>query len=583
MTKSKKILIITAVVFLISALTLALTACSKATLPTPTNLSYDEDTLVLSWDEVAGADRYMIAVNGNVSSQFMTEKTSVNFGEISKIQEKLKSGAKNTAQVRAVNFSGNEKDKPTNGSEWSDPVEFTFTMKATAVTALDFDASANTLTFKGITNNSAVYRISYNLKGDSEVKKIDIPEDAITTKKLTGKSTIELAKVFASLPAGDYEITVITSLENYEDSDRPQTFDFHWTGGSDEPIDPDDPDDPDDPVDPDDPDDPDDPVDPEVEITSITAVYTGGTLNIGESINLSDLTVIGHYEGDGEADIQIEDYELSDIDTTTAGEKMVTVTYKGLTTTFTLTVVDDTPCTTHVDDDGNNYCDNCGEIIFNPVGFCTILGVNGDWNKGLEMTLNTKNLDFIEYMMLGFEVAEETAIKIYKDGNWFGYENLKSGAGAAPASTDAEGNIVLPAGKYDIYFDSTPTTEGDLARIWIGTWKCPHVDEDGNGACDDCGEEITTYTLNFNWNPESDGAKVYVWAWIDGQEGSWYEVSMSNGVGTVTLPSDCTHVKAVRFDPTSANIPDWSATIWDQSNDIAITGTTISVTLYKKN
>lgn len=557
MTKGKKILIITAVVFLISALTLALTACSKAILPTPTNLSYDEDTLVLSWDAVAGADRYMIAVNGNVSSQFMTKKTSVNFGEISKIQEKLKSGAKNTAQVRAVNFSGNEKDKPTNGSEWSDPVEFTFTMKATAVTGLDFDAAANTLTFKGITNNSAVYRISYNLKGDSEVKKIDIPEDAITTKKLTGKSTIELAKVFASLPAGDYEITVITTLENYEDSDRPQTFDFHWTGGSD------------------------DPVDPEVEITSITAVYSGGSLNIGESINLSDLTVIGHYEGDGEADIQIEDYELSDIDTTTAGEKKVTVTYKGLTTTFTLTVVDDTPCTTHVDDDGNNYCDKCGEIIFNPVGFCTILGVNGDWNKGLEMTLNTEKLEFIEYMMLGLEVTEETAIKIYKDGNWFGYENLKSEAGAAPASTDAEGNVVLPAGKYDIYFDSTPTTEGDLARIWIEKWKCPHVDEDGNGLCDDCGVELKAYTLNFNWNPASDGAKVYVWAWGSDQIGAWYEVSMtSNMVGTVTLPSYCIGMKVVRFNPASANIPDWSATIWNKSSDIALSGnTTISVTL----
>lgn len=557
MTKGKKILIITAVVFLISALTLALTACSKAILPTPTNLSYDEDTLVLSWDAVAGADRYMIAVNGNVSSQFMTKKTSVNFGEISKIQEKLKSGAKNTAQVRAVNFSGNEKDKPTNGSEWSDPVEFTFTMKATAVTGLDFDAVSNTLTFKGITNNSAVYRISYNLKGDSEVKKIDIPEDAITTKKLTGKSTIELAKVFASLPAGDYEITVITTLENYEDSDRPQTFDFHWTGGSD------------------------DPVDPEVEITSITAVYTGGTLNIGESINLSYLTVIGHYEGDGEADIQIEDYELSDIDTTTAGEKMVTVTYKGLTTTFTLTVVDDTPCTTHVDDDDNNYCDKCGEIIFNPVGFCTILGVNGDWNKGLEMTLNTGSLEFIEYMMLGLEVTEETAIKIYKDGNWFGYENLKSEAGAAPASTDAEGNVVLPAGKYNIYFDSTPTTEGDLARIWIEKWKCPHVDEDGNGLCDDCGVELKAYTLNFNWNPASDGAKVYVWAWGSDQIGAWYEVSMtSNMVGTVTLPSYCIGMNVVRFNPASLNIPDWSAIVWNKSSDIALSGnTTISVTL----
>ena len=54
---------------------------------------------------------------------------------------------------------------------------------------------------------------------------------------------------------------------------------------------------------------------------------------IGDELDLTGLVVTAHYS-DG-SEVAVEDYEVSGFDSSTAGEKTITVTYQDKTTTFT--------------------------------------------------------------------------------------------------------------------------------------------------------------------------------------------------------------------------------------------------------
>ena len=89
-------------------------------------------------------------------------------------------------------------------------------------------------------------------------------------------------------------------------------------------------------VEPDIPDVPDEPDVPEKTLTSISVVYSGGSVAAGTAVNdLTGIVVTAHYsDGTSEA---VTGYTLSG--TIAEGENTVTVTYQGKTTTFTVTGV----------------------------------------------------------------------------------------------------------------------------------------------------------------------------------------------------------------------------------------------------
>ena len=76
---------------------------------------------------------------------------------------------------------------------------------------------------------------------------------------------------------------------------------------------------------------------PEVTLESITVSGPTKTqYEIGDELDLTGLVVTAHYSDGSEA--AVEDYEVSGFDSSTAGEKTITVTYQGKTETFTVTV-----------------------------------------------------------------------------------------------------------------------------------------------------------------------------------------------------------------------------------------------------
>ena len=102
-----------------------LAGCNNNQLSTPANLSVN-DKLVISWDAVEGAERYMLAFNSNASTQFMTQNTSFDLMSAGKeIENQLQSGKTNSVTVRAVNIKQQDgKMIPINMSECAEQVTF---------------------------------------------------------------------------------------------------------------------------------------------------------------------------------------------------------------------------------------------------------------------------------------------------------------------------------------------------------------------------------------------------------------------------------------------------------------------------
>ena len=84
---------------------------------------------------------------------------------------------------------------------------------------------------------------------------------------------------------------------------------------------------------------------PEVTLESITVSGPTKTeYEIGDELDLTGLVVTAHYSDGSEA--AVEDYEVSGFDSSTAGEKTITVTYQDKTTTFTVNVKEAAPVVT---------------------------------------------------------------------------------------------------------------------------------------------------------------------------------------------------------------------------------------------
>lgn len=91
------------------ALLFALASCGKYTLSRPTRVYIDSDALILHWDEIDGADRYVVSVSG--------KEEEVNKNEYSLVS--LDAGD------YELKVKARDKDEKYKESVWSDTVSFT--------------------------------------------------------------------------------------------------------------------------------------------------------------------------------------------------------------------------------------------------------------------------------------------------------------------------------------------------------------------------------------------------------------------------------------------------------------------------
>ena len=91
------------------ALLFALASCGKYTLSRPTRVYIDSDALILHWDEIDGADRYVVSVSG--------KEEEVNKNEYSLVS--LEAGD------YELKVKARDKDEKYKESVWSDTVSFT--------------------------------------------------------------------------------------------------------------------------------------------------------------------------------------------------------------------------------------------------------------------------------------------------------------------------------------------------------------------------------------------------------------------------------------------------------------------------
>ena len=121
----------------------------------------------------------------------------------------------------------------------------------------------------------------------------------------------------------------------------------------------------------------DDPIEPEATLSSISATYNGGSVSVGTELSaLTGITVTANYSDGGKE--TVTGYVLSG--TITEGSNTITVTYEGLTTTFTVIGVrEETPVT--LVSIGANYTG--GEVeAGTQITALTGVTVTGTWSDG---------------------------------------------------------------------------------------------------------------------------------------------------------------------------------------------------------
>ena len=96
--------------------------------------------------------------------------------------------------------------------------------------------------------------------------------------------------------------------------------------------------------------------------------------------------------------------------------------------------------------EGNFYVSDIPEVIK-----YVLMGVAGDWENGIELTVNPDNDN--EYRLLGQTITAEDAVKVVTltDGEATSYCSKVDGYSVAHEFDD-KGNIVLAPGKYDFYY-----------------------------------------------------------------------------------------------------------------------------------
>ncbi len=137
-------------------------------------------------------------------------------------------------------------------------------------------------------------------------------------------------------------------------------------------------------------------------IQSLSALYTGGSVYVGGSLNAGSVSVTAKYT-DGtkypDAILSTSDYSLSGFSNTTAGQKTVTVTYIGslptssspLTTTFSVTVVNDEVTNVNV---SNNKTYHPGEYIAKSEITVTLIYASGTTNTTTDFSFSNDGYQF---------------------------------------------------------------------------------------------------------------------------------------------------------------------------------------------
>ena len=165
-------------------------------------------------------------------------------------------------------------------------------------------------------------------------------------------------------------------------------------------------------------------------VTSLDSITVSGPTKtqyeIGDELDLTGLVVTAHYSDGSEA--TVEDYEVSGFDSSTAGEKTITVTYQDKTTTFTVNVKEAAPVVTleSITVTGPNKTEyEIGEKLD-----LTGLVVTAHYSDG-----NEKVLSAGDYEVSGFDsstAGEKTITVTYQDKTTTFTVNVKE---AAPAVT----------------------------------------------------------------------------------------------------------------------------------------------------
>ena len=137
-------------------------------------------------------------------------------------------------------------------------------------------------------------------------------------------------------------------------------------------------------------------------IHSLSASYIGGNIYVGGSLNAGSVSVTAKYT-DGtkypDAILPTSDYSLSGFSNTTAGQKTVTVAYTGslptssspLTTTFSVTVVNDTVTSVNV---SNNKTYHPGEYIAKSEITVTLTYASGTTNATTDFSFSDDGYQF---------------------------------------------------------------------------------------------------------------------------------------------------------------------------------------------
>lgn len=464
MFKRRSIVILSGI--LVLALCIAnLAGCSNTRCETPSNLTVS-NSLVVSWDAVEGADRYMLAFNGNASTQFMTQNTSYNIKTAgAEVTSMLKSGEQNSVTVRAVKVeTQGDKLIPYNLSEWAQAVTFVYSRQASTVSNLTYDGETHSLKWRKVTENNAEYVLGVREKGATEITEISLADYEIKPNSITGNITLDISAILATLENKVYELAVKVKVTGYDDGDWSNFAEADLTGGL--------------PVDPDPDPDPDPEPDPsQGKLVSITAFYTGPQLQVGTTDINAYLIVTALYDNDAEK--KVYDFTTDIVEHNgSAGDKTVTVTYTEddvtVTATVTISFADDV--TDPADPDGQPQQKNY-----------KLMGVNGDFSDGMTYT----SLSGTRMLWKAVILDGTHAVNITYGEEVYGYAKL-SNAEEVAAKQDSEGNILLPQGEYDIYLDYS--FEGK--NIYI---------------------ESIVYTTIYYYN--ADGwENVYAYAWRESQQ-----------------------------------------------------------------
>ena len=223
---------------------------------------------------------------------------------------------------------------------------------------------------------------------------------------------------------------------------------------------------------------------PEVVLDSISAVYGGEDIIVGGTLDNALISVIATYSDTNTA--PVTDFSVTGFDSTTAGEKEVTISYTEgdvtKTTTITITVIEEEPEMETVKIyyyNGSDWTVVNAYVWSEEIGTITpgansvvVVGSFCDWdvNSGAIMSYNLENS---EYYINGLQLSANTELKIAKlDENgvvltpyWADLKLGEFGVDASIATwAGGDANVVITSdGIYDIYYK----VAGDDIGMWI--------------------------------------------------------------------------------------------------------------------